>query len=294
MPLTAILRHDLRTLIGSWFVRLWAVAVSIVSLLVVSGNWATFQTAPLVASLLFPFLVVPWFLVVILLGVTPVTGARAESLADGILSRPVTRYEYMLASWAARVFAVLAVFLVGVVPWILLVALAQRPQVPEDTVTVYGIVASLGLVSLVLTLLVSLGFLLGTLLRNTLVTLVVLIFFWFPFGVILNVFSLEEFSPISLNRALPTLLRQPWREAEEGPDAVALDRGKEIEAMADQAAKFFSVFSGAPKERPKAEPKFFNADEYDDFSLFRVTLGYGIPTLLSVILAMAVFSWRDL
>jgi ABC-type transport system involved in multi-copper enzyme maturation permease subunit len=192
------------------------------------------------------------------------------------------------------VFAVLAVFLVGVVPWILLVALAQRPQVPEDTVTVYGIVASLGLVSLVLTLLVSLGFLLGTLLRNTLVTLVVLIFFWFPFGVILNVFSLEEFSPISLNRALPTLLRQPWREAEEGPDAVALDRGKEIEAMADQAAKFFSVFSGAPKERPKAEPKFFNADEYDDFSLFRVTLGYGIPTLLSVILAMAVFSWRDL
>ena len=288
MPLMAILRHDLRKLIGSWFVRFWAAAVSIVSMLVVSSNWAVFQTAPLVASLLLPFLVAPWFLVVILLGVTPVTGARAESLADGILSRPITRYEYMAASWAARVLAVLTVFLVGVVPWILLVFLAERPQVPADTVTVYGIVASLGLVSLVLTLLVSLSFLLGTLLRNTLVTLVVLIFSWVIFVTTLNTFSLEEFSPISLNQALPTLLRQPWGEAGEDLKGIEFDR-EAIDAV------FASIFRPTQQAKPKPKDNFFNKDdEYEDFSLLRVILGYGIPTLLSVALAMAVFSWRDL
>ena len=42
------------------------------------------------------------------LGISPVTGARLDALADGILSRPVTRYEYLLASWLARVLVVLA------------------------------------------------------------------------------------------------------------------------------------------------------------------------------------------
>jgi hypothetical protein len=62
--------------------------------------------------LLFPYLVFPWFLVVMVLGISPVTGSRLDSLSDGILSRPITRYEYLLAAWAARVTAVLAVYLV--------------------------------------------------------------------------------------------------------------------------------------------------------------------------------------
>ena len=70
--------------------------------------------------------------------------------------------------------------------------------------------ASLAVVGLVLMFLVSVGFLLGTLLRNAWLAVVVLVFIWFPVNLVLNTFSLEEFSPISLTQALPTLLREPW------------------------------------------------------------------------------------
>ena len=84
--------------------------------------------------MLFPYLVFPWSLVVMVLSVNPVSGARAEAVADGILIRPVTRYEYLLASWTARATLVFGVFLAVMVPAISLVTFAERP-VPVDTVT---------------------------------------------------------------------------------------------------------------------------------------------------------------
>ena len=316
MPLLAILRHDLRTLWTSWLVRLWLAGAAVLTLLLVASNWALFQTAELVACLLFPFLVFPWFLVVIVLGVTPVSGSRAEALADGILSRPVTRWEYLVASWAARVVTVLGVFLAVIVPAVLVVALARRP-VDEDAVTLYGILASLAVVGLVLTFLVSLGFLLGTLLRGTLLAVVVLVFVWYPISLILSVFSLEEFSPISLNQAIPTLLRQPWStpEAEVAEEPAKEDARQEaakedpqetaakydLQRAADDMSNFPSFFTQGPpkpKPKPKPEPKpkpgFFQREEFEDFSLTRVVLGYGLPTLAAIGLATLCFCRRDL
>ena len=291
MPYMAILRHDLRTLWASRMVRLWLGATALLTLLLTGSNWANFQDGTLIASLLFPYLVFPWFLVVVVLGVTPVSGAQTETLADGILSRPVSRLEYLLATWSARVVLVLGVYLVVIVPAIVLIMLAKRP-VPEDTVTVYGIVTSLAVVGLVLTFLVSLGFLTGTLLRKPLLAVVVLIFIWYPIGLILSIFSLEEFSPISLNRAISTQLRQPWRQIDD--EAMAKVNPEDAYAFTDQMSNFFNVLSGSPSEPKAAKPDFFEGQKFDDFSLLRVTLGYGLPTLASVFLAALCFYWRDL
>lgn len=300
MPLLAILRHDLRTLWASWLVRLWLAGAAILTLLLVTANWVHFQTGPLVASLLFPFLVFPWFLVVIVLGVTPVSGSRAEALADGILSRPITRWEYLVASWGARVLTVLGVFLAATVPAVLIVALARRP-VSEDAVTLYGVVASLAVVGLVLTFLVSLGFLLGTLFRGPLVAVVVLVFVWYPISLVLNIFSLEEFSPISLNQAIPTLLRQPWSTPEKPTgDDLQKESGKsdwqQTAKEINDFASFFSEGSRAsrPAKTPEPKPGFFQSKNYEDFSLTRVALGYGLPTLAAVGLAALCFCLRDL
>ncbi len=287
MPTLAMLRHDLWTLSASWLVRLWLAGSALVTLFVVAVGWGPLQTAPFMAALLFPFLVFPWFLVAIVLGVSPVTGTRAEAVADGILSRPVTRYEFMIASWAARVIVVLGVFFLATVPAIVLVAFAQR-KVAADEVTVYGVLASLFLVALVLTFLVSLGFLMGTLLRRPILAIVMLLFLWFPVNLILNVFALEEFSPISLNQALPTLLRQSWRSPE--GSAAEYDE-KEIEELEN----VMSVLTGMGPSRPQRDnPKFFEREGFDDFSLFRVTLGYGLPAIAAIGLATLCFCWRDL
>lgn len=291
MPYVALLRHDLRSLWQSWLVRLWLGGTALLTFMLVGANWSQFRDGTLIASLLFPYLVFPWFFVVVVLGVSPVSGSRSETLADGILSRPVSRCEYLLATWSARVVLVLGVYLVVTVPSVILVMLAKRP-VPEDTVTIYGIVTALTVVGLVLTFLVSLGFLMGTLLRKPLLAVVVLVFIWYPIGLILSVFSLEEFSPISLSRAISTQLRQSWREPDANPESKT--DAEDINGVADQMAHFFSVFSGVQPKPKAADPDFFEGGKFEDFSLLRVTLGYGLPTLAAVLLASLCFYWRDL
>jgi len=289
-PYVAILEHDMRGLWQSWLVRLWLTAAALLTLMLVAANWSKFQDAPLIASLLFPHLVFPWFFVVVVLGVSPVSGSRAEVLADGILSRPVSRYEYLLAAWSSRVLLVLSVYLLVTVPAIAIVVLAKRP-VPADTVTAFGIVSALAVVGLVLTFLVSLGFLAGTLLRKPLLAAVVLIFLWYPVGLVLNVFSLEELSPVSLSRAMSTQLRQSWRETEADAKGKA---GAEDDTFARQVDHFLGVFSNAPSKPAATTPDFFEGGAFHDFSLLRVTLGYGAPTLLAVVLATLFFCRRDL
>ena len=291
MPYLAILRHDLRTLRTSRLVRLWLGATALLTLFLTASNWANFQDGTLIASLLFPYLVFPWFFVGVVRGVTPVSGAQTETLADGILSRPVSRLEYLLATWSARIVLVLGVYLVVTVPAIVLIMLAKRPEVAEDTVTIYGIVTSLAVVALVLAFLVSLGFLAGTLLRKPLLAVVVLIFLWYPIGLILSAFSLEEFSPISLNRAISTQLRQPWRQADKSQDET---NPEDAYAFTNQMSNFFNVLSGGPSEPKAAKPEFFEGQKFDDFSLLRVILGYGLPTLAAVFLAALCFHCRDL
>ena len=293
MPFLAILRYELQSLWTSWLVRIWFIIATLLSFLTTSSAWGSMQSAILIASLLLPFLVFPWVLVAMILGISPVTGSRLDALTDGILSRPITRYEYLLACWAARVCAVLAVFLVTTLPFIVIVFFATKRPVAEDTVTAYGLISSLGLVSLVLTFLVSLGFLAGTLLRRPLVAAMLLVLAWFLVNGVLDVFALEEFSPISLNRALPTLLRTPWtvakKEQEKGVSA------EEMEAMARQAAAFLSALSGGQSQpAPRQSPDFYALRTYEDFSLWRVVLGYGIPTLAAIALATLCFCWRDL
>ncbi|MHC4740519.1 MAG: ABC transporter permease [Planctomycetota bacterium] len=292
MPYLAILRHDLGTLWASRLVRLWLAATAILTLFLVAANWTQFQDATLIASILFPYLVFPWFFVVVVLGVTPVSGARAEALADGILSRPVSRCQYLLATWSARVAVVLGTYLIVVVPAIIIITSAKRPSVRPDTVTVYGIITTLFVVGLVLTFLVSLGFLVGTLLRKPLLAVVVLVFVWYPISLILSIFSLEQFSPVSLSRAVSTQLRQSWRQTEDEKQAVA--NAREMQKFSQQMSNFFSKISGAPAAESQSDPKFFESEKFQDFSLLSVTLGYALPTMAAVILAMLSFYWRDL
>lgn len=288
MPPVAIFRHELRILRTSWLVRLWLVVAFVVALVTMGAGWGQLQTALFVGTLLFPFLVVPWFLVVMMLGVTPMSGGRAEEMTDGILSRPITRYEYLLAAWAARVVLVLGVSLVVLVPAVLLVTLSERP-VPDDSVTMYGVCTSVLVVGLVLVFQVSFGFLLGTLLRSTSLAMVVLLFVWLPVNFVLDAFSLETFSPISMNRAMPRLLRQPWRES--GTDGPTAPDAKGVDSLGSWMDRFSAAFS-VPEEKP--DPDFFQRKGYDDFSLAWVLLGYATATAASIGLATAGFCLRDL
>jgi len=269
-------------------VRLWLAGSLLLTLLLLVPNW-TWMPAPVVtAVVLFPYLVFPWFLVVIVLSIEPVAGGRVEALIDGILSRPVTRYEYLLASWMARVLVVLGGYLTVVVPVLLLICFARR-SAPAGMITLWGVLISLGLVGLVLVFQVSLGVCVGTIVRRPLLSVLLLLFVWGPVNAILDHFSLEQFSPISLDRALPTLLRRPWQPgAEEGPQAPNLSE------LARQTTDMLNMFAGPTERKPEPRRGFFERKNFDDVALWEVFLGYGIPTLVCLGLAMFVFSYRDL
>ncbi|MCH5376623.1 MAG: ABC transporter permease subunit [Planctomycetes bacterium] len=293
MPAEAILKHELASLWASWLVRLWIVATILVTLLILASNWAKMPTAPLIQSMLFPYLVFPWFLIVIVLGISPVTGSRLDTLSDGILSRPITRHEYLLAAWAARVIVVLAVCLAVIVPAALLAVFAKR-NVAADPVTLYGVVATLTVVGLVQVSLVTLGFLVGTLLRRPMLAAVVLVFTWLPINLVLSTFSLEEFSPFTLQQAIPTLLRTTWATPKED-DAESPVSEDDVEALAAQADQFMRLLSGkSPPPARRERGGLFENMVFDDLSVPRVLLGYGVPTLLALGLALLVFDRRDL
>ncbi len=301
MPAEAILKHELGGLLASWLVRLWFAASVFLTLLILASNWGKLQTAPLIQSFLFPYLFFPWFLVVMVLGISPVTGSRLDTLSDGILSRPITRHEYLLAAWAARVIAVLAVCLTVIVPALLLAVYAKR-NVAEDHVTLYGVLTTLAVVSLVQVSLVTLGFLVGTLLRRPLLAAVILVFTWLPINLVLSTFSLEEFSPFTLQQAVPTLLRTTWKteeedaEAEKSASQLSQKDIEEFEAMTANGGDMVwrSLTGQSP---PPAQPQrggLFQNMVFDDLSVPRVLLGYGVPTLLALGLALLVFNRRDL
>ncbi len=292
MPTEAILRHELRSLLASWLVRFWFVATILLTLLILTANWHESPTALMLQAMLFPYLVFPWFLVVMVLGISPVTGSRLDALSDSILSRPLTRYEYLLAAWAARVLVVLGVYTAVMLPGGVLIASATR-NVPEDPVTAYGLVLTLILAGLVQTLLVTLGFLMGTLLRRPLLAAVVLVFTWLPINLVLSTFSLEQFSPFTLYQAVPTLARME-RSSEEAEDA-SPSAQRDAEALAAQAEQFMRLLSGQPAAAaPPQRSGFLEPRAFEELSVVKILLGYGIPTVIALGLSLWIFQRRDL
>ena len=110
---------------------------------------------------------------------------------------------------------------------------------------------------------------------------------WLVSAAVLGAFKLEEFSPFSLSKAMPVLLCQPWREEDRVPDAIEAEK---ISEMIDSVGSWFGVDAPPPPKKNQ----YFDREAFADISLWRVSLGYGIPTLLSIGLATLVFCRRDL
>lgn len=289
IPVLALTWLELRTLFHSWLVRVWLAAAILLSFVTVLGGWRVLPLPVMIASLAFPFLVFPWFVVIVILGTNAVVASRMDSVADGILSRPITRLEFLVAAWLARAITVLAVFVLAVVPAALVAGLADRP-VESDPVATYGVFVASLVVGLVLLGVLSLGFFAGVLLRNSWLALLVVLFVWYPANLLFTTFRLEELSPVSLNQALPTLMRKTWETAKTESDIRPMD----LIVLQQQADQFIQSLTGRPR-RPAREPAFFEHDlEYQDIRPWRVVLSYAIPIVVFLGLSYVCFYFRDL
>jgi hypothetical protein len=117
LPYLAVLQTDLRQTTRSWVYRLWVLTMFLVGFgyllyrLGVHREAGLVQEANIVMSDLLRWLVLGSAAVIAAITVGSISSERG-TLADSVLSRGISRYQYFLAKWHARAIAVVGTFLV--------------------------------------------------------------------------------------------------------------------------------------------------------------------------------------
>lgn len=198
----AILRYDLGQLIRSWITRIWLplLIAPALFLVVVAANEAELASETLgayVAAVVMPIS----GLAVAVLTAGAISG-EASVIADGILSRSVTRTEFVWAKVAARLGFALAIYFAVMLPFTYLIL----RYAAVDT-TYGGIVIGILTVALILSFLGALGLTLSSLMTNVLLAVLSLLLLVVLSGVILQFLGLEWMSTTAVLARLPQTFR---------------------------------------------------------------------------------------
>jgi len=198
----AILRYDLGQLARSWLVRIWIVLLAAPALFLVvvaanEGELASETLAAYTAAIYAPFSAIA----VAVLAVGAVSGESGVS-ADSILSRSVTRTEYIAAKVVARLGVTLGVYAVIMIPFAYLV---MRYAISDASVG--GVVVGLLMVASELAFLAAVGITLSTFMRNVLFAVLVLVVGILVSGVALQFVGLTWMSTTAVINDLPETFR---------------------------------------------------------------------------------------
>ncbi len=197
----AILRYDSSQLLRSWVTRLWLplLVMPALFLVVVAANeeeLASETLAAYVAAVLMPLSA----LAVAVLTAGAIAG-EAQIIADGILSRSVTRTEFVSAKIVARLGFALIVFTLVMVPFTYLVVRYAAADVSYG-----GLIVALFTAALLLTFLGALGLTLSTVMTNVLVSVLVLLVTVLASGLVLQFLGLRWMSTTAvLTELAPTI-----------------------------------------------------------------------------------------
>lgn len=198
----AILTDDLGTMVRSWIIWIWFAVTAVAGVLAVIISTAfTDPTSFILAWGMALYLALGSFVVII------VTATAASSelayLGDALISRSLTPIQYVLAKLASRLFTILTLFLVVVVP----VAVALFIQLDDNDLTTKGIILGTSYVSLLLGLLCFFGVTLSTIVSNGLVAMALAMMTWYLGVGGYALTQARSFSPEGVLGQLPPILR---------------------------------------------------------------------------------------
>lgn len=198
----AILRYDLSQLTHSWLARIWVVLLVVPAffLVAVAANekeLASETMAAYIAAVLAPLS----GLAVAILSAAAISG-ESGIVADSILSRSVTRTEYMAAKIISRLGFTTAVYVVVTLPFAYLVV-----RYASDDATLGGVIAGLMMVGVLLIFLAALGITMSTLLTNVLVAVLTVLVTVVVSGAVLQFLGLDWMSTTAVVEGLPETFR---------------------------------------------------------------------------------------
>lgn len=199
----ALLRLDLEQLTRSWLVRGWIflLIVPAAFLVVVAANEDELASETLAAYMAAVLAPLSW-IVVSVLSASAISG-EANVIADSILSKSVTRSEYMWAKITARIGVFLGVYLVVTIPLAYLIA---RYASANDT-SPSGLAGGLAMVAALFAFLAAFGIALSTMFRNVQLAVIGVLVTAVVSGVALQFLGLTWMSTTAVIDELPETFR---------------------------------------------------------------------------------------
>jgi hypothetical protein len=210
MAFQALVEEDLNSLVRSWAVRIWLGLMIAHMMIVVVSSAYEGTAADSLAGLLATFPLI-WSIFVIINSAGAVS-SEAGVVADSILSKAVTRYDYILAKLASRLLMVIGLYTTIALSGAYLISRYASGPLPR-TGTAWGIL----LIGMTLVLLTTISVALSTLFNRTMVALVVAWALWYAASGITALFKVSYLSPIHIADRLPVILLgqydavHPWR-----------------------------------------------------------------------------------
>jgi ABC-2 type transport system permease protein len=179
LPYWAVLQTDLRQTVRSWVYRLWVLMTVLAAggfLLYRVGlhkEAGILQSAAGQSGDLFRIVVVGSLALIVVLAVSAI-GAERGTVADSVLSRGISRHQYFLAKWHARLVVVGLTF-AGLAAGVLLASYFLFRSDAESDLSLVGGLAAVVAVTAVLAVIVSWGVTIGALTSGTVLGITV---FW--------------------------------------------------------------------------------------------------------------------
>jgi ABC-2 type transport system permease protein len=197
-PFWAIVQADLKGLFRSRITYGWLLAAVFIQILRTLGSGSVGTTSGTVSSGLSDLIYI-WSLVIIGLAASSVSSEAGE-LADSIMSKSVTRLDYVLAKFTSRIsFSLVTAVLVG---------LALRLEVRDYSAV--GLTSAILLIALTLVMLTTLGVGLSIVTSNTVMAIVSLLVLWYSMTFFFPVIGLGLLSPGSVLSQLPDVIKGTW------------------------------------------------------------------------------------
>ncbi len=206
LPYYAVLRTDVRQTLRSWVYRLWV----IVTILAAAGfllyrfgvhrEAGLTQPAAVHTSDLLRAIALGSLALIVILSVSSISSERG-TLADSVLSRGISRYQYFLAKWHAR-----TVVVVGTFAFLSAILLIAFHYVLDDELTLRGSLAAIATISALLAAVVGFGVAVGALANSTLVGITGLWIFLYGSGLLMTLLPSTYPTPEKALSRLPFVL----------------------------------------------------------------------------------------
>jgi ABC-type transport system involved in multi-copper enzyme maturation permease subunit len=206
LPYWAVLQADVRQTVQSWVWRTWV----LVSVLVTVGyslyrygaehEAGILQSASGLVSDLLRWTVLGSVTLIIVLTAGSISSERG-SMADSVLSRGISRYQYFLGKWHGRLLTVLLTFFVlgGS-------ALLSSHFLLHEELSLVGSAAALLMVAALLAAVTSCGVAVSAITNSTVVAIAALWVAVYGSGIVLSFLTQRTISPTWLLHVLPNVL----------------------------------------------------------------------------------------